>query len=76
MKKADEMELAINCKAARSAYAFLETAIMVYCLIEAMITGEIPTILFLFACVGGMVFWAVKFFETRRMTKTEREDEE
>ena len=39
LKKADEMEMAINMKAARFAFCFLEIAIMGYCIAEKIITG-------------------------------------
>jgi len=42
IKKADEMEMAINLKASRYAFGFLEIAIMIYCIMERVITGEFP----------------------------------
>ena len=48
LKKADEMEMAINMKAARFAFGFLEIAIMDYCIATKVITGEFPTLLFIF----------------------------
>ena len=48
LKKADEMEMAINMKAARFAFGFLEIAIMGYCIVEKVIIGEFPTLLFIF----------------------------
>ena len=41
-KKADEMELAVNYKAARNAFVFLEFALAVYCLVCVLKTGELP----------------------------------
>lgn len=35
IKKADEMEIAINLKASRYAFGFLEIAIMIYCIVGA-----------------------------------------
>ena len=76
LKKADEMEMAINLKAARCAYAFLETAIMVYCIIEFVTTGAFSNILFLFGCLGSVIFWGVKLVETQRLSQPEEPDEE
>lgn len=39
-KKADEMELAVNYKAARNAFVFLELALAVYCLVCVLKTGN------------------------------------
>lgn len=75
MKKADEMEMAINLKAARNAWVFLVVAIMVFSLIEAVTTGEFP-LMFLFGTVSGVIFWLTKLIETKRLTKQSEEDEE
>ena len=40
--KADEMEMAVNYKAARNTYVFLEVSLAVYCLIYRLRTGELP----------------------------------
>lgn len=76
IKKADEMEMAINLKAARNAWVFLEIAIIVYCLITAVTTDEFPTIMFLFANVSGVIFWQTKLWETKRLTRMETDDDE
>ena len=39
-KKADEMELAVNYKAARNAFVFLELALAVYCLVCVLKPGN------------------------------------
>lgn len=75
LQKADEMEMFINLKAARNAYAFLLTAAMVYSLITAITTGELP-FMFLFATVSGVIFWFTKLIETNRLTKQADDDEE
>lgn len=71
--KADEMEMAINLKAARNAYAFLTAAVMIYSLVVTIQTGELPTV-FLFGCVAGVIFWGTKLVETKRMTVTDDEE--
>lgn len=71
--KADEMEMAINLKAARNAYAFLTAAVMIYSLVVTIQTGELPMV-FLFGCVAGVIFWGTKLVETKRMTVTDDEE--
>ena len=39
IKKTDEMEMAINLKASRYAFGFLEIAIMIYCIVQRIITS-------------------------------------
>ena len=75
MKKADEMEMAINLKAARNAWVFLVAAIMIFSLIETITTDELPLI-FLFGTVSGVIFWLTKLIEINRLTKQSEEDEE
>ena len=73
--KADEMELAINYKAARNAYAFLVLALTIYCLICFLKTGELPWVWLIF--IGsGLVFWGTKLIETKRLTESGDPDEE
>ena len=76
LKKADEMEMAINMKSARFAFGFLEIAIMGYCIVERIITGEFPMPLFIFGILGILIFNGIKLYETGRMTETVDEDEE
>ncbi len=75
-KKADEMEIAINQKAARYAFGFLETAIMVYCIAERIITGEFPSAVFIFGVLGMLIFCGIRLYETRRMADAAEDDEE
>ena len=76
IKKADEMEMAINLKASRYAFGFLEIAIMIYCIVQRIITGEFPSTIFIFGIFGMLIFWGIKFYETRRMADVVEEDEE
>lgn len=76
LKKADEMEMAINMKAARFTFGFLEIAIMGYCIAEKVTTGEFPTTIFIFGILGMLIFNGIKLYETRRMTEMADEDEE
>lgn len=73
--KADEMELAINYKATRNAYAFLVLTLAIYCLICFFKTGELPWVWLIF--IGsGLVFWGTKLIETKRLTEPGDSDEE
>lgn len=74
IQKADEMEMAINMKAARNAYAFLTAAVMVYSIVITVSTGELPTV-FLFGCLSGVIFWGTKLYETHRLTKGAENEE-
>jgi len=73
--KADEMELAVNYKAARNAFVFLEVALAVYCLAYRLKTGELPWVWLIFI-VSGVVFWLTKLIETKRLTDPGDSDEE
>ena len=75
-RKADEMEMAINLKASRYVFGFLEIAIMIYCIVERIITGEFPSTIFIFGIFGMLIFWGIKLYETKRMTDMVEEDEE
>lgn len=75
-KKADEMEMAINSKAARFAFCFLEIAIMGYCIIKKIAVGEFPTLIFIFGIFGMLIFWGIKIYETERMADAVEDDEE
>ena len=64
IKKADEMEMEINMKAARFAFGFLEIAIMGYCIAEKITTGEFPTPIFIFGILGMLIFNGIKLYKT------------
>lgn len=74
-RKADEMEMAINVKAARNAYAFSSVALVIYSMAFLWKNGEFPDV-FLIVAVSGAIFWGTKVFETNRLTKSEDLDEE
>ncbi len=73
--KADEMELAVNYKAARNAFVFLEIALAIYCLVYRLKTGELPWVWIIFI-VSGLVFFGTKLIETKRLTAPGDSDEE
>ncbi|MCR4673334.1 MAG: hypothetical protein K5637_08935 [Lachnospiraceae bacterium] len=75
LPKADEMEMSINYKSARNAYAFLVLALAVYCLVYTLKTGELPFVFLPFA-VSGVIFWGTKLIETRHLTAAGDPDEE
>ena len=76
VRKADEMEIAINLKAAKYAFGFLEIAIMLYCIVERIITGEFPSTIFIFGILGILLFNGIKVYETNRMVDATEDDEE
>ena len=73
--KADEMEMAINYKAAKNAFSFLELALAIYCLAYCLKTGELPWAWLIFI-VSGLVFWGTKLIETKRLSDPGDPDEE
>ncbi len=74
--KADEMEMAINLKAARYAFGFLEIAVMGYCIAERILSGEFPEPIFFFGITGALIFQGIKLYETKRLSDTAGGDEE
>ncbi len=76
LRKADEMEMAINLKAARYAFGFLEIALMIYCIVQRIATGVFPSPVFIFGVLGMVIYYGIKLYETRRMTEVVEEDEE
>lgn len=75
MKKADEMEMAINLKASRNAFVFMTIALAIYCLVYFLKTGELPWVWLIFI-VSGVIFWLTKLIETNRLTTPEDTNEE
>ena len=75
MKKADEMEMAVNYKAARNSFVFLELSLAVYCLVCVFKTGELPWVWLIFI-FSGVIFWTTKLIETKRLTDPGDSDEE
>ena len=60
------MEMAINIKAARFAFGFLEIAIIGYCIVEKLINGEFPTPLFIFGILGILIFYTMSIIPFRK----------
>lgn len=75
MRKADEMEMAINLKAARYAFCFLEIVMMGYCIVKGLMTGEFPVLILIFGLVGFAIFWWVKYSEMRKLMGIEEDEE-
>ncbi len=73
--KADEMEMAVNYKASRNAFVFLEFSLAIYCLAYRLKTGELPWAWLIFI-VSGLVFLGTKIIETKRLTSPGESDEE
>lgn len=74
--KADEMEMAINMKAMRCGWIFLITSLTIWCLVETIVSGVIPSIPFILECVSCVIFFSVKIWLTKKMTKPESETDE
>jgi len=68
--------MAINLKASRYAFGFLEIAIMIYCIVQRIITSEFPSPIFIFGILGMLIFWGIKLYKTWRMADVVEEDEE
>lgn len=68
--------MAINLKASKYAFGFLEIAIMIYCIVQRIITSEFPSPIFIFGIFGMLIFWGIKLYETWRMADVVEEDEE
>ena len=73
--KADEMETAINSRAARLAYWTLTGSLLVWCAAELLQTRKLPAWPFGIACAGVLVFLGAKLILTRRMTGGQDDEE-
>ncbi len=67
--------MAVNYKAARNAFVFLELALVVYCLVCFLKTGELPLVWLIFVA-SSLVFFGTKLIETKRLTGSGDSDEE
>ncbi|MCM1499383.1 MAG: hypothetical protein NC124_13030 [Clostridium sp.] len=74
--KADEMEMAINFKAMRLAWMFLELALAVYCAVVLVIYDNLPATIFVILCASGIIFFVSKLMITKKMTANGDNDEE
>ena len=68
LKKADEMEMAINFKAMRLAYVFVLAALLIWMNVEFISTKELPIIQLLIILAQNSIFFVSKLLITRRMT--------
>ena len=73
--KSDEMETAINSRAARLAYWTLTGALLVWCAAELLQTRTLPAWPFGIACAGVLVFLGAKWVLTQRMTRSDDDEE-
>lgn len=76
IRKADELEMAINMKAVKFAYLFVVCALFIYCVTSVIKTGEAPATLLAILSGSGVIFWGVKLYETNRLAKQSDDDEE
>lgn len=75
LKKNDEMELSINFKAMRISWLWYEIALAIFCIITTIVAGEFPIIEFVIWAIGGVLYWNVKVYVTKKMTETTEENE-
>ena len=66
-KKADEMEMAINLKAARLAYVFVTISLVIWTIVDFATTGEFPLPQLIIVALQNVIFFGSKFLMTRRM---------
>ena len=72
-KKADEMEMAINLKAARLAYVFVTISLVIWMIVDFATTGEFPLPQLIIVALQNLIFFGSKFLMTRRMIGTKEE---
>ncbi len=72
-KKADEMEMAINLKAARLAYVFVTISLVIWMIVDFATTGEFPLSQFIIVALQNVIFFGSKFLMTRRMIGKDEE---
>lgn len=73
IKKADEMEMAINLKAARLAYVFVTISLVIWMIVDFATTGELPLPQFLIIALQNVIFFGSKSLMTRRMVGNKEE---
>ncbi len=66
--KADEMEMAINFKAMRLSWVFVTVVLLVWCVIELAINGDIPLIPFIILCGQNVIFFSAKLIMTNKLS--------
>ncbi len=77
--KADEMEMFINYKAVRCSWIFLEIGLLVFSIVYSIVDGTISllsSVPFIMVMASSSVFWIVKSYYTKQVTKVETEDDE
>lgn len=73
--KADEMEMTINFKAMRVAFVFSIIALLAYCIYEAVVSKNLPTVPFVILTVQSAVFFISKLFLTKEMSEGANDEE-
>lgn len=77
--KADEMEMSINYRAMRCSWIFLELGLLTFSIVYSIADGTISLLSrvpFIMAMASSSVFWLVKLYYTKKLTKKETEDDE
>ena len=74
--KADEMEMAINMKAARCSYVFLDLTLIIWCIAEYIKSGNVPVVPFILECISCVIFFTVKLYLTKKLTKEDSDEKQ
>ena len=74
IKKADEMEMAINYKAMRLSWVVLVVALVIWDCIE-IAQGNTGSPVILLVALQGVVFWGSKVYYTNKITAAGDDDE-
>ena len=69
LRKADEMEMAINFKAMRLSWIFVVVALLIWGIIDAINGRSIYSFPFTIICVQNIIFFATKILITNRLVK-------
>ncbi|MEA4845932.1 MAG: hypothetical protein VB106_01735 [Clostridiaceae bacterium] len=68
MKKADEMEMAINFKSMRLSWVFVNVSLFIWLAADFLKSGELPFILFAIIAIQNIIFFGSKLYMTHKMT--------
>lgn len=71
--RADEMEMSINFKAMRLAWAFANIALLVWAVISQII-GDTPLIQIAIILIQNVIFFGSQLYMKRQMTKDKNEE--
>ncbi len=73
MKKADEMEMAINFKSMRLSWVFVIISLFIWIVADFLISGEFPFIPFIIIVIQNIIFFGSKLYMTHKMVGNNNE---